>query len=80
MKNIWINVLVFMVFIFFMGCTPNPVESLKNIQDNFKNAEIKNIPGSQYRFIVKDTNNIIWYVECLNMFDNNVSGSVEIFH
>lgn len=50
----------------------------ENVSNAFPDSEVVQTPNG-YRFIVRDKNGNIWYVETMNMFDANVSGKVLVF-
>lgn len=61
------------------GCHQASVAtSLNYIQQAFPNSEVATIPGDKYEFIVRDTNNAIYYVACLSGDNDNITDSVKI--
>lgn len=55
-------------------------ECLLSVKDEFPNAiEIIAPVGEKYKFIVKDSDEFIYYVETMNQFDAEVSKTVLIF-
>jgi len=63
-----------------VGCAGNnPVACQSEVAKEFPEGEIQGIPGCNYKFLVRDTNSSIWYVENLNLNDSKISGKVLLF-
>jgi hypothetical protein len=64
------------------GCTGDKNDSVacrNTIVENFPKASFTCLPQHKYIFIVRDTNNAVYYVECLNLTDNKISAITQLF-
>ena len=61
------------------ACVGTPIGCLKSIQAAFPYGEIKNVPGMNYSFIIKDKDGSIWYAETKAVINSNITEKIRIF-
>jgi hypothetical protein len=76
MKKV-INIIPLTVFL--CGCGGNPINARNEVLNTFPNSEITPLSGKAYQFIVRDTNEAIWEVNCLNFMDDKISAKTQLF-
>ena len=76
MKNI---VIIIILCISTISCEEsNSVMCLNSVVAAYPDAEIKRMPRSLYRFIVRPPDGSLIYVETMNTWDSDISSSVQL--
>lgn len=82
MKKILIG-LSFIIMLCLCSCgdslSSREYKSMNIIKNHFPNSEVHVIHGEQFKYIVKDSNEDVWYVECMNSGDDEISYMVRVF-
>lgn len=60
------------------SCGCSPYNAKKNIEAEFPNSTVYNVPNHRYDFIVVDSIGNIYYVSCLNLTDDDISYMTKI--
>jgi hypothetical protein len=81
MKRI-LPLIVIAVITLLTGCRQgDPIAARNAVMKEYPDGDIADLPGygTNYKYIVRDTNGAVWYVDCLNYKDDNISGKTMIF-
>lgn len=60
MKTLIVLIALFIALIVLTGC--DAMTGYNMVKKTFPNAEVVSIPGESYKFVVRDTNQAIWFV------------------
>lgn len=60
------------------SCEGSSYNARQNVETEFPNSIIYNVPDRDYVFIVLDSIGRIWYVKCLNLNNDNISSKTLI--
>lgn len=61
-----------------VGCGFSSVRCRQSVAKKY-GAEVQVIPGEQFKFIARDTNGAIWFVETMNTGNAEISSEVLLF-
>jgi hypothetical protein len=68
------------IFLSLIGCDAhNHAACFMSIQKEFPNSQICVVDRNGYRFVVKDKDGLIWYVETRNYTNTNISLKQKLF-
>lgn len=71
---------ILFLLIITLGCdSSTDYKTLKSIQKEFPNSKIEVLKGYRFKFLVKDSEGKIWYIEALNASNEDISYKKEIF-
>ena len=80
MKKYFITFLICISCLSVYGCSPDKIGCYKSVIKKYPNADVKQIPGTNYNFLVKTKDNKIIYVRTMNVLDNNISDEIILWN
>ena len=63
--------------LFLFGCGIDKRGCYETVKNTYPNGTVTNIPGSSWKFIVKENDNI-YYIETMNQFSIDISFTYKI--
>lgn len=78
MSKLLLSLFVVLSFL-ITGCGISPITARQTVVETYPEADIINIPGQSYKFIVRDTNGSIWWVETMNSLNDKISNKTKLF-
>jgi hypothetical protein len=58
----------------------SPGKCMESVQKAFPEGDWKNVPIQYYKFIVRDKDGSVWWVETFNFTDSEISSKVKLFN
>ena len=65
-----------------VGCSDpafNSAACRQAVVDEFKTADVQNLEGAKFKFVVRDPDNNIWYVETMSSQSTKVTAKTMLF-
>jgi hypothetical protein len=53
---------------------------MDSVQKAFPEGEWKSVPANNFKFLVRDKDGSVWWVETLNFSDSEVSSKLKLFN
>lgn len=76
--KIFKTVLFIVLLLCLISCGTSPYNARKNVEAEFPNSTVYNLPDHRNSFIVVDSIGNIYYVNCFNMTDNDITYMTKI--
>lgn len=71
--------LALLILFVFIGCGYSPHGAHESVYNKYPNSKIANIPGENYRFVVKTDSGEIRYIEVMNITNLKISQDFKCF-
>lgn len=58
----------------------SPAKCMESVQKAFPEGDWKLVPAQYYKFLVRDKDGSVWWVETINFSDSEISSKVKLFN
>ena len=79
LKTCGLAVVCIALLVAFPGCGFNPSETKQAVSDKYPNAEIRNVSGEDYKFIVRLEDGSVREVQTMNVTNTEITLDVLLF-
>ena len=75
----WIAVVILGCMLLFGCAGDDRSECFQSVQNTFPGGKVVVLGRDGYKFVVKDKDGSVWYVETMNSSDTNITKKIQLF-
>ena len=73
------KLIVLFVVLFLFSCGYSSIDCYESVSNKYKDSIVYQIPGEEYRYIVKTKSGEVRYIETMNITNTNITQDFKVF-